>query len=271
MAERIKAALVQMKSGSDKALNVRRAMDLVRQAAGQGADLVCLPEYFSYNGSLADKDKVRTLAENIHGPTVQAFAGLARQTGVSILLGSILEKTRVKPGVYNTSILLDRKGKMTAVYRKKNLFHVRLDDGEVREQAYLKAGRRLATAGLSGFKAGLAICFDLRFPQLFERYVKMGVNLLFVPSSFLGATGRAHWEVLVRARAVETFSYVLAPNAAGANHDGLPFWGESLIVDPWGRVLARGSNDREEIICAELDLSRVRKVREAFPGFKGLK
>jgi predicted amidohydrolase len=155
-----------------------------------------------------------------------------------------------------------------ASYRKINLFHIRLPKTEVREGRIFKPGTALKTVALEKFRLGMSLCFDVRFPGLYESLARRGANVLAVPSAFSRATGQAHWEVLLRARAMETLSYVLAPDQTGLNAEGLPCWGHSLIVDPWGQIVSCASRDKEEIVFGEIDISSVKKARGIFPNYK---
>ena len=266
----MKTALVQMASGPDKEENIRKATGFACEAFLKGARFVCFPEYFYFRGPLKTAEEVERVCEPLNGPTVGGFAALATANKAYILLGSIYERANGRGRAYNTSVLLDPKGEVRAVYRKKNLFHVRLPGAEVRESDIFNAGTTATLTKVGPFTLGMAMCFDVRFPAMFEAYARKGANLFTVPASFSHATGQAHWEILVRARAVETFSYVLAPNQTGINAQGLPCWGQSMIVDPWGRILALATTDREEIVYASLDIKEPRSRRRMFPGYKDL-
>lgn len=259
-----------MDSGPDKKINIDRALALTREALTKKSELVCLPEYFYFRGPLKTANQLAGIAEPVDGSTVKIFAALAREKKVHILLGSIYEMPRRSGPVYNTSVLLGPDGAVKAAYRKKNLFHIRLPGSEVREADTFASGKAGVIARVGDLTLGMALCFDVRFPKLFEDYARKGVNLFTIPASFAQTTGKAHWELLVRARAVETYSYVVAPNQIGKNAEGLPCWGQSLIVDPWGRVLAQASNDMEEIIYARLDAREPARFRRMFPGYKNL-
>lgn len=263
-------AVIQMNSGPDKESNIRRAIGFTREALAKKSRFVCLPEYFYFRGLLKTKDSLDRAIEPVNGPTVKLFAALAKEKKAHILLGSIYERARTPGRVYNTSVLLGPDGKVKAIYRKNNLFHVRLGGGETREADVFDPGTAAALARVEDFGLGMTLCFDVRFPGLFEDYARRGADLFTIPSSFSSTTGKAHWELLVRARAVETFSYVLAPNQTGLNAGGLACWGQSLIVDPWGRILAQASNDKEEIIYARLDPQEPLRFRRMFPGYKKL-
>jgi predicted amidohydrolase len=190
---------------------------------------------------------------------------LAKKHKASFLLGSILEKATY-PQAYNTSVLIGPRGKIAAKYRKIHLFDARIGDRIVREADCFRAGRRPATASIGEFKAGLTICYDLRFPGLYQNYARRGVEILTVPSCFTKKTGEAHWEALLRARAIENLSYVLAPNQVGMDARGMQAYGHSMIISPWGEVIASGSGNAEEIIFGEIHMEEVLKARQVLPG-----
>ncbi|MEI6438050.1 MAG: nitrilase-related carbon-nitrogen hydrolase [Candidatus Omnitrophota bacterium] len=266
----LQVAVIQMASGPDKEKNLSKAIELTVRALAKKAALVCLPEYFYYRGPLKTEKDRNMVFEPVNGPTVKKFAATARDGKAHILLGSIYEQSRVNGRAFNTSVLIGPDGKVQAVYRKNNLFHIRLGAKETREADVFLPGRTAAPTKVRGFTLGMTLCFDVRFPGLYEQYARRGVNLFTIPASFARTTGKAHWELLVRARAVETFSYVLAPAQVGCGADGTPSWGQSLIIDPWGRILARASNDREEILYARLDPAAPARFRRMFPGYKNI-
>ncbi len=263
----MKAALIQMRSGVDKARNISRARDLVEQAASRRAELICLPEVFVCRGLRPFARIVREVAEPVPGPTTKLFCELAAKRKCAILLGSLYETSRVSGKTYNTSVLISSAGKVLAKYRKQNLFSARLGATSVDETKVFKPGTQTRTATVRGLRFGLTVCYDIRFPRLYRRYADKGCDVFFVPSNFTEKTGRAHWEVLLRARAVENLSYVLAPNQIGAAGKGVKAYGNSLIVDPWGRVVARASGNKEEIITAKLSKQEIRAARKSLPGF----
>ncbi len=264
----MKTAVIQMNSSADKIDNVRRALAFTKEAIEERAALICLPEYFYFRGSLATREEIARVVEPIDGPTVKLFSAVARKNKVYILLGSVYEQARDGMRAYNTSILIGPEGCVKAAYRKNNLFHLRLPRAEICEKKLFYAGKKTAMVKAGPFILGMAVCFDVRFPLLFERYASRGANLFTVPAAFSYETGKAHWELLVRARAVETFSYVLAPNQTGLNAQGFPCWGQSLIVGPWGQILAQAGHDKEEVIYAVLDPKEPGRLRRMFPEYK---
>jgi deaminated glutathione amidase len=260
--ERFVAAAVQMSSGSDRAANLRRASELIREAAERDARLVLLPEVFAWRGvDAADP----TSAEPIPGPTTEAMAALARELGMFLAMGSILERVPDEPRRYNTSCLLDPDGTLVARYRKVHLFDVdipgrvavRESDTRIAGDGAVVVRTRLATLGCS-------ICYDLRFPELYRELARAGAEVLLVPSAFTAPTGAAHWDVLCRARAVENQCYLLAANQSGPSPHGHDDYGNSMIVDPWGTVLARAA-DGDAVVTAEIDGAYLAQVRRELP------
>jgi predicted amidohydrolase len=257
-------AAVQFNSGPDSEANLARARAFIEEAAGRGAELIALPEHFAYLGAEAGMGE---LAQPLDGPLVTSFRQLARKLGVFLLLGSFPEAGAGGEPPHNTSVLLGPGGEILAHYRKMHLFDVDLPGGpSYQESRFVQAGEELAVAPLPGtpFTAGLAICYDLRFPELFRALTSQGADLLFLPSAFTLTTGRDHWEVLVRARAIENLAFVVAPAQWGQHAPGRRSYGRSLIVDPWGLVLAQAP-DGEGLIYARLDHERLVKLRREFP------
>jgi predicted amidohydrolase len=263
--ERFLAACVQMHADDDKAKNLARATAFVEAASAQGARLVVLPEVFSWRGP-ATRDA--GAAEPIPGPTVETLAALARRLGVTIVAGSMLEQPAGgEPGAlpWNTSVVLGEDGALLATYRKLHLFDVCLPGRvEVRESARRAPGDAPVCVDTEVARIGLSVCYDLRFPELYRALSRSGAQLLCVPSAFTFPTGAAHWDVLLRARAIENQCYVLAPNQVGPTADGHADYGHSSIVDPWGTVIARAS-DAEGVIVAEIDLAYLARVRSELP------
>ena len=260
-----RAAVVQMQSTSDAEANFAQASDLVKRAARAGAQLVATPENTNYLGP--HEEKVRR-AEPLDGPTVAGFAGLARQHAIHLLLGSYNERAPGDAGrCYNTSVLFSPAGEVLAVYRKIHLFDVDVPGGVTfQESQTVVPGESIVVAETELGRLGLSICYDLRFGELYRALVARGAECLLVPSAFTLTTGRDHWEPLLRARAIETQCYVLAPAQWGRHDDaGLKeSYGHALIADPWGLVTARAS-DGPGFALAEIDLERVARVRRAIP------
>ncbi len=257
-------AAIQLNSTPDMERNLARTRALIQEAAGRGAQLIALPEHFAY---LGPEDKNPPSAQPLDGPLVTEFRELARKLGVFLLLGSFPELTAPGALPFNTSLLLSPQGEILARYCKMHLFDVDLSKGpSYRESQVMQRGTELAVAPLPGspFTAGLAICYDLRFPELFRALSAQGANLLLLPAAFTLATGRDHWQVLVRARAIENLAYVLAPAQWGQHSPGRRSFGRALIVDPWGLILAQAP-DGEGVIYARLDHERLKRLRRELP------
>lgn len=261
----MKIALLQLCAGSDKASNIDQALRMSREALEKNVKFLLLPEVFNFRGDGRNKELFFQASEKIPGPSVNAFIPLSKKYRASILLGSIIEKT-AGFRAYNTSVFIDPRGKITAKYRKINLFDARIGDKIVAERDSFLAGRNLATVKVGEFRAGLSICYDLRFPEIYQKYACRGVEILTVPSCFMKKTGEAHWETLLRARAIENLSYVLAPNQVGMDDRGMHAYGHSMIVSPWGEVLAQASATVSEIVFGNIDIEEVRKARAVLPG-----
>ncbi|MDH3744829.1 MAG: carbon-nitrogen hydrolase family protein [Acidobacteriota bacterium] len=258
------AAVVQLTSTSDEEENLAAAFGRVREAASAGARFVATPENTNYLGP--HEDKVRR-AQSLDGPVCRAFADLAREIGVFLLLGSFNEKSSDSDRCYNTSVLFDPLGERLAVYRKIHLFDVDVSD-EVRftESATVVPGEETVVAATPLGNLGLTICYDLRFPELYRRLLDKGAELLLVPSAFTATTGKDHWLPLLRARAIENQCYVLAPAQVGRHDDGglRESHGHSLILDPWGDILALAT-EGPGMALAEIDRSRIESVRRSMP------
>ena len=259
------AAAIQMTAGPDKLANLERAERLVRVGAARGANLVALPEVFNWRGKRNDQ---AAAAETLDGESLKLMSRLAIELQIHIVAGSITEQVAGDPRCYNTSALLSPDGKQLAVYRKIHLFDVDLPGRvTVRESDAKIAGAEVVTAATPLGAVGLSICYDLRFPELYRRLTFAGAQLLSIPSAFTFPTGEAHWEPLIRARAIENQAYVIAPAQFGPNIYGYSDYGNSMIVDPWGRVLARAA-DQEGVVVAPIDLEYQDRVRRELPALK---
>ncbi len=255
----MRAAAIQLNSTDDKARNLAAAERLVRAAATDGAELVALPEKWSL---LAAGEELLAGAESLEGPTLTAARGWARELGVHLLAGSISERGDEK--AFNTSVLIGPDGEDLAVYRKIHMFDVEAGGVAYRESAHEQPGEEIVTAPVGPLTLGLSVCYDLRFPELYRILAVRGAHLIAVPSAFTLATGRDHWEVLLRARAIENQAFVLAPNQVGEAPPHFSSCGRSAIVDPWGVVLATAP-DEECFVAADLDLAAQDRVRESLP------
>ncbi len=263
MTQPFQLACVQNSAVADVARNIEVTTRLTRDACDRGAQLVCLPEYFSgveLRGGLLHP---AAFAEDRH-PVLQAFADLARERRAWLLLGSL----GVLAGdgrIFNRAYLLDRAGAVAARYDKIHMFDVELAAGQpLRESATIAPGDHAVVAATDLGKIGFSICYDLRFPQLYRRLAQAGAEILTVPAAFTKMTGEAHWHVLNRARAIENGCYLAAPCQFGILPGGAACFGHSLIVDPWGQVLADGGED-EGVILAEIDLAQLRAARAKIP------
>ena len=263
----MKVAVIQMSATADRSRNLEKAVDFIRLAIDRRARLIALPEVFIFRGRIRSRADVRTVAETIPGESLRPLMALARQNKVFILAGSIYEKAAGKDKAYNTSVFIDDRGTIKARYRKIHLFEAVLGNKRIREADCFMAGHRAAMARAEKFKIGLSICYDLRFPEMYRKYAALGAHVLCVPAAFTHETGKAHWEVLARARAIENRCYVLAPNQIGKSGRGVRHYGHSLIVGPWGEILAAASGNKEEIIYAQLDLRDIKAARQKLPAF----
>jgi predicted amidohydrolase len=256
------AAAIQMNGGRDKAANLERAQRLIGEAARRGAEFVALPEVFSWRGR---RDDATAQAEDLDGPTLTLMARLAREHKLFLLAGSIYERIPGQARSHNTSVLFGPDGTRLAVYRKIHLFDVDLPGRvTVRESDAMLSGSEVVCVDTSLGKVGMTICYDLRFPELYRRLAFAGADIVTIPSAFTFPTGEAHWEVLIRARAIENQCYVIAPAQFGPNVHGFADYGNSMIVDPWGRVIARAA-DQEDIAVAAIDLEYLLSVRRNLP------
>ena len=260
---RVRAACIQVNAGTEIRPNLDAAGDLVRRARDAGAELIALPENVSMIVQGRDKVLARVRVEDEH-PAVPFFAGLARETGAWILAGTL--GIRLDDGrVANRSLLFDGQGNLVARYDKIHMFDVDLAGGEsYRESATFRPGERAVVAPTPWGGLGMTVCYDVRFPHLYRALAKAGASLLTVPAAFTVPTGRAHWHVLLRARAIETGCFVLAPAQTGTHDQGRKTFGHSLIISPWGEIIADGG---EEVgfITADLDLGAVAEARRMIP------
>jgi deaminated glutathione amidase len=258
------AAVCQMRSTSDASQNLRQAEGLIREAAALGARFVATPENTNYLGPHAEKVR---LAEPLDGPTCRQFSSLAHELGIHLLLGSFNEASPHGAKCLNSSVLFGPSGARLAVYRKIHLFDVDVPGGvSFRESETVVAGAEVVVAATELGAIGLTICYDLRFGELYRELVERGAAIVAIPSAFTAKTGEAHWETLVRARAIESQAFVVAPAQHGAHDDGglKESWGRSMIVDPWGRILAR-LDEGIGVAVAGIDFAEVERVRTAIP------
>jgi deaminated glutathione amidase len=257
----MRVAVCQLNSRGDRGANQKVALDLLAQAATAGADLAVLPEYTDYLGPGRDAPP----PEPVDGPYLAAFAEAAAVHRMWVVAGSFHEAGAEGGRTYNTSVVFDRAGTVAATYRKIHLYDVEIP-GRVsfHESRSVAAGDTTATVDIDGVRVGLSICYDLRFPELYRRLVDDGAQVLLVPSAFMLHTGRDHWEVLLRARAVENQCYVVAAAQIGDHEPGRTCYGRSMIVDPWGLVLAQAA-DGVGVTVGDLDVERLRRIRAELP------
>ena len=264
----MKVTLVQMNSIGDKAANLATARDMIERAVRQERpDWICLPEVFDFIGG-SRAEKMAAAEELPGGPAYEMCAALAREHKVFIHAGSILEKIPGEDRLHNTSVAFNRDGEEVARYRKIHMFDITAPDGaQYHESAAFKPGDAVVTYDCEGVTVGCAICYDLRFPEIFQALVARGAEMIALPSAFTLQTGKDHWEVLIRARAIETETFMCAAGQTGTHTQGNEVratYGHSLVADPWGHVVAKAS-DGVGYVAARLDPARVKKVRAMIP------
>lgn len=262
----IRVACVQMRSGTDVAENIRAADALIREAASKGADLIATPEMTTLldrkPGAAWEKS-----SNEASDPGLVHFRSLAKELGKALLIGSLA--IRADAGkCANRSFLIKPDGEVAARYDKIHMFDVQLNAGNIyRESDSYAAGAAAVVADLPTAKLGMTVCYDVRFPELFRQLAMAGAQIIAVPAAFTRITGEAHWHILLRARAIETGCFVIAPAQAGKHQDGRETYGHSLIIDPWGEILAEGGTE-PGVVVATLDLARVDEVRGKIPSLR---
>ncbi|WP_394820538.1 carbon-nitrogen hydrolase family protein [Pendulispora albinea] len=272
MSTSLVAAVVQLSSQADVPSNLERAEKLIEGAVAAGAKLVALPENFAHMG---DQEQKRAIAEPVEeggkpgaGPIVRFVRDTAKRFGIHLVAGGFPEKSPDPKRPYNTSLLAGPDGAIVAAYRKIHLFDVSLPDGtSLYESAATLPGDERVTASIGSTVLGMTICYDVRFPELYRTLVRRGARIITVPAAFTVPTGKDHWHVLLRARAIEDQVFVLAPAQTGKHPQGRQTYGKSLIVDPWGDVLAQ-AGEGEGFAVARLDLAYQDKVRSALPSLE---
>ena len=262
----MRAAAIQLTATPDTAANLAAADRLVRQAAADGATLILLPEKWNVLGHGTD---LLAGAEALDGPAVTWARHTARELGVDLVAGSISERAGGDPPLRNTSLHIGPDGEIRATYRKIHLFDVEVDGTVYRESEHeLPGAEPVLSTAADGTRLGLSICYDLRFPELFRILAVEGARVLLVPAAFTLATTRDHWQVLLRARAIENQCFVVAANQIGEHAPGLRSGGRSMIVDPWGVVLAQAP-DAQTVISADIDIARQDDIRRRLPALAG--
>jgi predicted amidohydrolase len=259
------AAVVQMTSTADVERNLEAAQGFVERAASRGATFVALPENFAF---LRSEGQPIPTPQTLDGPWVERMAGLARRNGLTLLLGSIPERIEGEHLIHNTSVLLGPDGGVIAVYRKIHLFDIDIPGMEhLKESKAVRPGKETVVAETALGPVGLSICYDLRFPELYRELARRGARTLCIPSAFTERTGKAHWEVLLRARAVENLAWVVAPAQFGRHGKARVSHGHAMIVDPWGVVVAQVP-EGEGVAVAELDFERQDRHRHELPALQ---
>jgi deaminated glutathione amidase len=258
----MKAAAVQLNSTADPAANLAVADRLVRAAAREGATLIVLPEKWTAMGS---DEQLRAAAEPLDGPSTRWACALAGELGVELIAGSFVERVPGREKLANTCVHAGPDGELKAVYRKVHMFDVQVGGRSYRESDLEEPGEELTTSETAdGLELGLSVCYDLRFPELYRILAVRGARAFPLPAAFTLATTRDHWEALIRARAIENQTFVIAANQIGEHPGGNRSGGRSMIVDPWGIVLAQAP-DSEGFVTGELDLARQREIRAQLP------
>jgi predicted amidohydrolase len=257
----MRVAVCQVNSRSDRGANLATAVQLVDLAADAGADLAVLPEYLDYLGPADGRPK----PEPVDGEFAATFAEAARRLNIWVVAGSFHESGPDASRTYNTSLVFDRTGALAATYRKIHLFDIdipgRVSELESRSVA---PGSSVVTVDIDGVRFGLSICYDLRFPELYRRLAIDGAQVLLVPAAFTSHTGRDHWEILLRARAIENQCYMVAAGQSGDHEPNKSCYGRSMVVDPWGTVVAQAV-DGVGMVVADLDLERLSRIRRELP------
>lgn len=262
---KLTVAAVQLNSREDKEKNLKIACRLIDRATELGARVVVLPEMFNCCTTMSAMVRC---AENVNGPTINALVKKAKKNKISIICGSIYEKAE-KGKAYNASVALNSRGEILQIYRKIHLFDVDIP-GQVafKESQGVAAGDKIVTVETEGFSGGIAICYDLRFPELFRTLALRGAQVIFMPCAFTEATGRFHWEALLKARAIENQVFIVAANQFGTHPNGLKSYGRSMIIDPYGRILAEAGSDGETVIISTLDIDLLENIRKEMPLFQ---
>ncbi len=268
MRKKIKIALLQMDVGCDIDANIAKAGELIARASRTGAKIACLPELFYYMG---DFSRFKEIAKNRFDETIYFLTEQAKLCNINIVGGSILKmKNKAKP--INVCHFIGRDGKIKSSYSKMHLFDIRIPGKIIFEESgFLSPGNDATILKTEFGTIGFAICNDIRYPELFRKMISAGAELIFIPSAFTKFTGKSHWLALNRVRAIENQCYIAAVNQSGKNASGVEFFGSSIVVDPWGRVIAGGKSKGSAVITCEIDLEPLRKIRRELPALKKIK
>jgi predicted amidohydrolase len=263
----LRFAAIQMSSQDDQAANLARAKELCAEAKAQGAAVALLPENFAFMGTEEDK---RAIAEETagQGPILSFLREAARANGLWLIAGGLPERSIDPERPFNASVVVSPAGEIAATYRKIHLFDVDVGDGATyRESASTSRGAEPVAIDIAGFKVGLSVCYDLRFPELYRALARLGADILTVPAAFTLQTGKDHWHVLLRARAIESQAYVVAAAQWGGHPRGRRTYGKSCVIDPWGDVIAQAS-EGEGVVVATIDRERIARVRAQLPSLE---
>eukprot|EP00299_Pterocystis_sp_00344_P016997 c8529_g1_i1.p1 GENE.c8529_g1_i1~~c8529_g1_i1.p1 ORF type:complete len:318 (+),score=57.61 c8529_g1_i1:58-954(+) len=262
MAARI--AICQMRSTNVLEVNLQSCAQLIKRAAELGAEMAFFPENFSFLGSSSAESL--SIAQPLTGPRMQEFQELAKQHQIWLSLGGFQEKHDSPNHLCNTHVIVDKDGQLRASYRKMHLFDVNIEGGpKLMESSFAVPGNRYVTCDSPVGKLGLSVCYDLRFPELYQILTAVGAQVLLVPAAFTVPTGKAHWHTLLRARAIETQCFVIASAQVGQHNEKRSSFGHALVIDPWGEVLIDCGETENDVQLVELDLARLAKVRREMP------
>lgn len=255
---------IQITSTNDFEKNIEKSIFYINKAIEVGSKFISLPEVFTYIGNLGDREK--NYAQNLNSELVNNLKEICKKNKIFLVTGSFHENIENESKKYNTSLLIDDNGTILSEYRKIHLFDASFSKESYKESDEFKSGsiEQIKVINTAYGKIGLSICYDLRFPELYRELSNLGAEIVFVPSAFTMRTGKEHWEILLRARAIENQVYIVAPNQFGFHNEQKESYGNSMIVDPWGKVIARAS-DKEGIITADIDLDYLKKVRDSIP------
>jgi predicted amidohydrolase len=257
----MRVGIVQMDSKADKEANLRKARELIEEAVGKGASLIGLPEYFNYMGPGHQEPAE---AETVPGPTTQMLASLAKEHGIWLHGGSLLEKVPGRAKMYNTTVVFDPNGEIVTRYRKIHLFDIEIKDGPTFTESDSKeSGDEIVYFRIGEVKVGLTICYDMRFPELYRILTLRGARIVMIPSAYTYFTGKDHWEPVLRTRAIENQIYIVASAQVGTK-PGFQTYGHSLVIDPWGNIIAE-AEDEETVLVADLDMDYLERIREQIP------
>ena len=260
----MRVGVIQLCSGADIDCNLKEVEYFIRAAASGGAELIVTPE-MTHIGQRNPQKLLKSIYKESEDPGVNLFSALAKELSVNILIGSLAIKANPNKAV-NRSFLFDAKGAIKARYDKIHLFDVKVSKDEIwKESNLFKAGGTPVIVDVKSARIGLSICYDLRFPYLYRGYAQSNANILSIPAAFTVPTGKAHWEVLLRARAIENGAFVIAPAQVGLHEDGRSTYGNSMIIGPWGNILSAIDNKRADYLCCDIDLRDVNEVRKNIP------